>query len=101
MARIIGRQGQVTVEVAVLFAFVIAGIVALALYLQRGAQGGMKSSADSLGQQFSSNAKWNSHTKSNSLENKTVSISSQSSGSCQGIGGVANPGCTVTSPPLP
>ncbi len=54
------QRGQVTVEVAVLFVAVIAALVFMAVYLQRGAQGGVKGSADSLGQQFSTNSQWNS-----------------------------------------
>lgn len=61
-------RGQVTVEVAVLFGFVVAGLVAMALYLQRGTQGGMKSNADSLGTQFSSTSAWTLKTTSNTLE---------------------------------
>ena len=48
------RNGQVTAEMAVLFTMVVAGIVFMGTYLQRAAQGGMKSNADSLGSQFSS-----------------------------------------------
>jgi hypothetical protein len=47
------QHGQVTAEMAVLFTFVIAGIVFMGTYLQRAAQGGIKGNADSLGSQFS------------------------------------------------
>jgi uncharacterized protein (UPF0333 family) len=52
------NRGQVTVEVAILFAFVIAALVAMALYLQRGVQGGVKSNSDSFGTQFGSVDAW-------------------------------------------
>ena len=94
-------NGQVTVEVAVLFGFVVAGLIAIALYLQRGVQGGMKSNADSLGTQFSSADQWETHSRSATLETKTTQQSAQLSGACQGIGGGANPGCTPGGYPDP
>jgi len=63
------QRGQVTAEVAVLFTFVIAGIVFMGTYLQRAAQGGLKSNADSLGSQFStseSQGGWTSYTEQQS-----------------------------------
>ena len=87
------QRGQVTVEVAVLFGFVVAGLVALALYLQRGVQGGLKSNADSLGGQFSAGEAWTSYTRSGSLEDGKAIRSSQYSKACQGLGGTGNPGC--------
>lgn len=87
------RRGQVTVEVAVLFAFVVAGLVAMAVYLQRGVQGSMKSNADGLGQQFSSADPWEAHSRSSTLEKKESLQSTQLSDACQGIGGMGNPGC--------
>ena len=71
------RRGQVTVEMAVLFTFVIAALIFMGAYLQRGAQGMMKSNSDSLGQQFSAKGNWSSFSsqssKSNSLSGKTAS----------------------------
>ena len=46
------RRGQVTVEAALLWTFVIAAFVFLGFYLQRAAQGGLKSNADGVGTQF-------------------------------------------------
>lgn len=67
-----GRQhaprGQVTVEAAILFGAVVAGLVLMSIYLQRGVQGGMKSNADSFGTQFSATKAWNSTTTSNTTE---------------------------------
>ena len=87
------QRGQVTVEVAVLFGFVVAGLVALALYLQRSVQGGLRSNADSLGGQFSSNEGWGSFSRSSSREDKETIRSAQTSKACQGLGGVALPDC--------
>ena len=64
-------RGQVTVETAVMFGMVVAGLVAMALYLQRGVQGGVKSNSDSFGSQFSATKAWNVHTSSDTNENST------------------------------
>jgi uncharacterized protein (UPF0333 family) len=58
LKRAYGKRGQVTVEVAVLFGVVVAGLVAMAIYFQRGIQGGVRSNADSFGQQFSATGAW-------------------------------------------
>ncbi len=71
-------RGQVTVEAAVLFGTVVAGFIALAIYLQRAVQGGVKSNADSFGSQFSSNNQWNVRTDSNTFETATTITSNQS-----------------------
>lgn len=81
--RTISRRGQVTVEAAILFTFVIAALVALAVYLQRGAQGGVRSNADSLGTQFSATQPWSSSSTSVTNEDPTTVTSTQSSGYSQ------------------
>jgi uncharacterized protein (UPF0333 family) len=58
-------RGQVTVELAVLFAVVIAALVFMAIYFQRGVQGGVRSNADSFGQQFSAIGAWTQTTTTN------------------------------------
>ena len=68
------QRGQVTAEMAVLFTFVIAGIVFMGTYLQRAAQGGLKSNADSLGSQFTTSENdggWTSYTEQQSRTNTT------------------------------
>ena len=60
------QRGQVTAEIAVLFTFIIAAFVFMGVYLQRGAQGGVKGNVDQLGQQFSSGNIWKSQTRSTS-----------------------------------
>lgn len=83
------QRGQVTAEMAVLFTFVIAAFVFMGFYLQRAGQGGMKSNADSLGQQFSTTGPWNSFSESISLQKK--SSTETKSNSCNkyshGVGG--------------
>jgi len=75
------RRGQSSLEIAILFVVVVAAFVAMSLYLQRGAAGGMKSNADSLGTQFSSNAGWgyNSSSTSSTSETGTGVTSNQNS----------------------
>lgn len=73
------RSGQVTVEVAVLMSVTIAAIVGMAVYLQRGIQGGIKSNADSLGTQFSVADGWSqtATTHQNTTENRTTITTDQ------------------------
>ena len=77
------RRGQVTVELAVLFTFVIGALVFMGFYLQRGAQGQVKSNADSLGQQFSLSGAWNSKVTQTSSQisasNKVTTTSTSNS----------------------
>lgn len=65
------QRGQVTVELAVLFGTVVAALVFMAIYFQRGAQGGIRSNADSLGSQFSAANAWTQNTVSNQITNET------------------------------
>lgn len=58
------QRGQVTAEMAVLFSFVVAALVFMGVYIQRGAQGGVKGNVDSIGQQFSTSTAWKSVSKS-------------------------------------
>ena len=45
-------RGQVTVETALLIVFAVAGLVGMAVYVQRAMQGNVLSSAQSFGSQF-------------------------------------------------
>ena len=99
------QRGQMTAETAVLFTFVIAGFVFMGMYLQRAAQGGVKSNADSLGQQFSTTSGFASYSEQQSDTNTAgLTLSSQCSDYEANIGGGA-PGaianCTHTRPTLP
>lgn len=78
------RRGQVTAELAVLFTFVIAAFVFMGFYLQRGAQGGMKNNADSLGQQFSINTGFASTSRQQSRSVSGGSLSTTTSTSTSG-----------------
>ena len=67
------QRGQVTVELAVLFGVVVAALVFMAIYFQRGVQGGVRSNADSFGSQFSATGAFNqtTTTNQNSTEDQT------------------------------
>lgn len=91
-------KGQVTVEVAILFGVVVAALVALAIYLRRAVQGGIKGNADSFGSQFSSDEAWATHSRSANREEGALIRSAQFTKACQGVGGTANPGCTPDDP---
>ena len=69
-------RGQVTLEVAVLFAVVGAALIFMSMYLQRGTQGGVKSSADSFGSPFSGNQSWRQMSASATAENDEVAATS-------------------------
>ena len=71
------QRGQVTVEMAILYGFVIAALVGMAIYLQRAVSGGAKSNSDSFGTQFSANQAWTSKSTSKTVESKTTSVSDQ------------------------
>ena len=73
------QRGQVTVELAVLFGVVVAALVFMAIYFQRGVQGGVRSNADSFGSQFSATGAWNqtTTTNQNSTEDQTTVTTNQ------------------------
>ncbi len=77
------ERGQVTVEMAVLFGFAVAGMVAMSIYLQRAVQGGMKSNADSLGTQFSIKDPWMTVSRSSTRDTKSDLASGQYTKACQ------------------
>ncbi len=99
------RSGQVTAEMAVLFTFVIAGFVFMGIYLQRAAQGGLKSNADSLGQQFSTNGGWSAYSEQQSHTNPANLTTSASCSDYKAALDAGAPGaitaCTRTRPQLP
>jgi uncharacterized protein (UPF0333 family) len=73
------NRGQVTVELAILFGVVVAALVFMAIYFQRGVQGGVRSNADSFGQQFSAVGPWTQTTTTNqhTVENQTTVTTDQ------------------------
>jgi uncharacterized protein (UPF0333 family) len=53
MAYLNKKRGQSTLEYAVLIIVIIAALIAIQIYIRRGVQGKLKSSADDIGDQFS------------------------------------------------
>lgn len=49
----ISRRGQSTVELAVLFAVITGAVLAMQIYVKRGAMGRMREATDQTGEQFS------------------------------------------------
>jgi len=96
------QRGQVTAETAVLFTFVIAGFVFMGVYLQRAAQGGVKSNADSLGQQFSTTSGFASYSEQESKTSTTgLTLSANCSDYAANVGGGAPAGIAACSKPKP
>lgn len=52
-SRLFTKRGQTTLEYAILIGVIVAGLIAMQVYLKRGFQGKLKESADSMGSQFS------------------------------------------------
>lgn len=50
---LINRKAQSTLEYSVLIALIVAGLLAMQVYLKRGVQGRLRQSADEIGEQFS------------------------------------------------
>ena len=73
------QRGQESVSMVMLFVFVIAALIALVLYVQRGFAGGLRSNADSFGTQFSSANPWSSTTNSNTTETQATIATVQTS----------------------
>ena len=100
-------NGQVTVEVAVLFGVVVAALVAMANYVQRGVAGGMRSNADSFGSQYQTNKKIEVHSRSVNIDDGGNTRSVQRSANCQALGAettapnTLNPNCDSTTAEYP
>ena len=56
------RRGQSTLEYAVIIAVVIAALIAIQTYVKRGVQGKLRSSVDSIGQQYSAGSTTSTYT---------------------------------------
>lgn len=68
------NKAQTTLEYAILIGIVVAGLIAMQVYLKRGYQGKLRESADSMGQQFSPGNTTNTYTVvTSSSSNEEVS----------------------------
>jgi uncharacterized protein (UPF0333 family) len=68
------RKAQTTLEYAILIGVIVAGLIAMQIYLKRGWQGKLRDSADSMGEQFSpghTTYHYVTNSTSNSTENST------------------------------
>ena len=72
--RLSKNRAQTTLEYAILIGVIVAGLIAMQVYLKRGFQGKMKESADSMGQQFSPGYT-QAHYKTSSYTNSTEEVS--------------------------
>lgn len=69
--KLLPNKAQTTLEYAILIGVVVAGLIAMQVYLKRGFQGKLKESADSMGQQFSpgyTTADYTTHNVTDSTE---------------------------------
>ncbi|MDP2905737.1 MAG: hypothetical protein Q8O22_05490 [Candidatus Omnitrophota bacterium] len=64
----LNKRAQSTLEYAVIIAVVVAGLVAMQVYIKRGMQGRLRQASDDIGEQFSPG-----HTTGNIVTNSTVS----------------------------
>jgi uncharacterized protein (UPF0333 family) len=70
-------KAQTTLEYAILIGVIVAGLIAMQIYIKRGYQGKLKESADSMGQQFSAGETtmdYGSISYTNSTENITKGV---------------------------
>jgi hypothetical protein len=66
----VGKKGQSTLEYAILIGVVVAGLIAMQVYLKRGIQGGLRESADTAGKQFSPGHTTNEYTTTSTTSSK-------------------------------
>lgn len=95
-----GTRGQSMVEMSLLFICVIAGLIFLAPYVQRAAQGMAKGNADSMGGQYSATTQWSSASVQLTHEEAYNTDTGACSSASQGIGGAggAVTGCQEVTP---
>ena len=94
MRRVI-RQGQSTVEYAVLVAVVVGALIAMQIYMKRGVQDKLRSATDDIGGQFSPTAyKANFQTVQKRATRDTLHTGDQGIGGSQSVtvteGGIEN-----------
>ncbi len=53
MAMYLNKKGQSTLEYGIIVAVVVAGLLAMQMYIKRGVQGKLRGAADDIGEQFS------------------------------------------------
>jgi hypothetical protein len=81
-------KGQSTLEYAVIVVVVMAAILAMQHYMIRGAQGKLRSSADSIGEQYSAGntlSKFTTQQSGNMVTEETFGLGDSGSGFSKGI----------------
>lgn len=67
------NRGQSTLEYGVLIAVVVGGLIAMSVYMKRGIQGKLRSSADDIGDQYSPGETTSAFTTiTNTVSNETL-----------------------------
>ncbi|MFA4888100.1 MAG: hypothetical protein WC628_00795 [Candidatus Omnitrophota bacterium] len=71
--KLFAKKAQTTLEYAILIGVIVAGLIAMQVYVKRGYQGKLRESADSMGQQFSP-GETAVHYNTTSLTNSTDTL---------------------------
>src|SRR3989338_7669597 len=74
--RLSTKRAQSTLEYAILIGVIVAGLIAMQVYLKRGFQGKLRESADSMGEQFSPGQTTYNYT-TNSFTNSTETLNAE------------------------
>jgi len=74
--RLSKKRAQSTLEYAILIGVIVAGLIAMQVYLKRGFQGKLRESADSMGEQFSPGYTTSNYT-TNSFTNSTETLNNE------------------------
>jgi uncharacterized protein (UPF0333 family) len=75
----LNKKGQSTLEYSVIVAVVVAGLIAMQVYIKRGMQGRLRQASDDIGEQFSPG-----YTTSNYTTTSNVTSNESTVGSAQG-----------------
>ncbi|MDD5253022.1 MAG: hypothetical protein WC060_03190 [Candidatus Omnitrophota bacterium] len=63
-------KGQSTLEYVILLGFVVAALIAMGVYMKRGAQGRLRESADQIGEQYEAGKTTGKYTVSTDMAQK-------------------------------
>lgn len=79
------NRGQSTLEYVVIIAVVVAGLLAMQIYMKRGVQGKLRDAGDQIGEQFvPNNTTWTYNTISNSRRKEESLTTGESSSTLLG-----------------
>jgi len=82
------RKGQSTLEYAILIAIIVAALLAMQIYIKRGIQGKLRSSADSIGEQYSAGnmtSKYTTEQVGEMKTNETFGLTDAGTGRAKGV----------------